>query len=62
MKETNAVMDNTKTRWIFKLWLILYQLENFLWQRYSGSFMKLNDGKDFHEYHQNQTNTNDIPF
>jgi hypothetical protein len=61
-KEANEVMQNAKTRWMFKIWLVLYQLENFLWHRYSASFMSINGGKDFHEYHQNQTNTDDIPF
>jgi hypothetical protein len=55
-------IQNAKTRWIFKLWLALYKLENFLWYRYSGSFMSLNGGKDFHEYHQNQSDTDNIPF
>jgi hypothetical protein len=62
MKEANEMMGNTKTRWMFKIWLALYQLENFLWKRYSGSFMKLNGGKEFHEYHQNKPNTDDPPF
>ena len=56
------MVGNTRTRWMFKIWLVLYQLENFLWERYSSSFMKLNGGKDFHEYHHDQPNTHDIPF
>jgi hypothetical protein len=55
-------MQNAKTRWMFKIWLVLYQLENFLWHRYSGAFMSINGGKDFHEYHQDQPNTDNIPF
>jgi hypothetical protein len=51
-----------KTLFAFKLWLILYRLEYFLWQRYSGSFLKLSGGKDFPEYHQDQQPTDDIPF
>jgi hypothetical protein len=62
MKEAKEMAGNIKARWMFKIWLALYQLENFLWERYSGSFMKLNGGKDFHEYHHDQTNTHDIPF
>lgn len=52
----------TKTIFVFKLWLILYRLEYFLWQRYSDSFLILGGGKDFPEYHQNQKPTDDISF
>lgn len=58
----NEVMGNRKTRWIFKIWLLLYQVENFLWERYSSSFKEINGGKDFHEYHHYQLDDNDIPF
>ena len=57
-----VTIRNAKTRWAFKLWLALYKLENFLWSRYSASFMSLNGGKHFHEYHQNQSEADDIPF
>lgn len=49
-------------QYIFKLWLALYRLENAIWERYSYSFVGLNSGKEFHEYHQSQQNSNDIPF
>ena len=55
-------MGNRKTRWIFKIWLLLYQIENFLWERYSSSFTEINGGKDLHEYHHYQLDDNDIPF
>ena len=42
---------NKKIQYLFKLWLILYRIENALWQRYSLSFMRLSGGKDFPEYH-----------
>jgi len=55
-------MGNRKNRWIFKIWLMLYQIENFLWERYSSSFKEINGRKDFHEYHHFQLDDNDIPF
>ncbi len=55
--------SKTMVRYAFKVWLILYQLENFIWKRYSHSFIKLNGGKDLPQYHQNQPcEENDIPF
>lgn len=51
-----------RTQYVFKLWLILYRIENFIWERYSHSFTKLNGGKDFLEYHQNQFHSDQIPF
>ena len=50
------------TQYIFKVWLILYRIENFIWERYSHSFTKLNGGKEFPEYHQNQFYSDEIPF
>ncbi|MCG7851399.1 MAG: hypothetical protein MIO92_02650 [Methanosarcinaceae archaeon] len=50
------------TQCIFKLWLILYRFESFIWYRYSHSFTEINGGKDFPEYHQIQPYTDDIPF
>lgn len=51
-----------KTRFVFKLWLILYRIESFIWERYSDSFTGFNGGKDFHEYHYDQFYSDDIPF
>ncbi len=51
-----------KTQYVFKLWLILYRIESFIWERYSDSFTKFNGGKDFPEYHQDQYPSDDIPF
>ncbi len=51
-----------KKRYVFKLWLILYRIESAIWDRYSHSFMSLNGGKDFPEYHQDQYFSDDIPF
>jgi len=56
------MIENKKTHFVFKLWLILYRIENFIWERYSHSFTKLNGGKDFPEYHQNQFYSDQIPF
>jgi hypothetical protein len=57
------MLENTKARWLFKIWLRLYQLENYLWHHYADSFRKLNGGKDFPEYHQDQPNSDeDLPF
>jgi hypothetical protein len=53
---------NRKIRFIFKLWLFLYNLENTIWERYSHSFMKINGGKQFHEYAQQLPDMDDIPF
>ena len=56
------MLGNIKARWLFKIWLRLYELENYLWHRYSDSFRKLGD-KDFPEYHQDQPNSDkDGPF
>jgi hypothetical protein len=54
--------NNRKTRFIFKLSLLLYNLENTIWERYSHAFMKLNGGKQFHEYYQQLPDMDDIPF
>jgi len=54
--------DSTKARLLFRLWLVLYQLETCLWERFSRSFNTFNGGKDLWEYHQNQPYTDDIPF
>lgn len=54
--------SDRKANYLFKIWLILYRLENFIWQRYAYSFMKLNGGKAFHEYHQNQSVNDEVPF
>lgn len=51
-----------KTQYVFKLSLTIYRIENFIWERYSLSFKKLNGGKDFSEYHQNQFYSDQIPF
>jgi hypothetical protein len=51
-----------KMQYVFKLWLILYRIENFIWERYSHAFIKLNGGKDFHEYHQDQLYSDQISF
>jgi hypothetical protein len=51
-----------KTQFVFKLWLILYRIECFIWDRYSHSFTRLNGGKDFHEYHQDEYHSSDVPF
>jgi hypothetical protein len=53
---------NRKIRFIFKLWLFLYNLENTIWQRYSNSFLKINGGKQFHEYAQELPDIDDTPF
>lgn len=47
---------------IFKIWLLLYRIENFIWERYSQGFMMLNGAKDFHHYHYDEPETDDIPF
>ena len=54
--------NNRKIRFIFKLRLFLYNLENTIWVRYSHSLMKINGGKHFHEYAQQLPNIHDIPF
>jgi hypothetical protein len=46
---------------MFKLWLILYRIECFIWDRYSHSFVRFSMGKDFHEYHQDQYLSDDVP-
>ena len=51
-----------KIQYVFKLWLILYRIESFIWDRYSYFFKELNGGKDFPGYHQNQYFSDDIPF
>jgi hypothetical protein len=51
-----------KTHYVFKLWLLLYRIENFIWERYSNSFTKLNGGKNFHEYHQDHIYSDQILF
>jgi len=48
--------------WVYRLWLLLYQIENAIWERYSHSFIKLNGGKDFPEYHQSNHYNDNIPF
>ena len=53
---------NKKIQGIFKLWLLLYRLENFIWNRYSQGFMMLNEDKDFSQYHYDQPDHDDIPF
>ena len=51
-----------KTHYIFKLWFILYRIESFIWDRYSDFFKEFNGRKDFPEYHQNQSYSDQIPF
>ena len=51
-----------KIQYAFKLWLMFYRIENFIWERYSHSFKKLNGGKDLPEYHQDQFYSDQIPF
>ena len=51
-----------KTHCVFKLWLVLYRIENFIWKRYANSFTKLNGGKHFPEYHENRSDSDQIPF
>jgi len=57
------MLGNTKTRWLFQIWLRLYELESYLWDRYSDEFRKLNGDKDFSEYHQDRPHSDeDVPF
>ena len=57
------MFGKTKVRCLFKIWLALYQVENYLWQRYSDCFTRISGGKDFPEYHRNKSNTDeDLPF
>jgi hypothetical protein len=51
-----------KTKYVFKLWLILYRFESFIWNRYSDFFKEFNGGKNFPEYHQNQFHSDQNPF
>jgi len=57
------MLGNTKTRWLFQIWLRLYELESYLWDRCSDEFRKLNGDKDFSEYHQDRPHSDeDVPF
>jgi hypothetical protein len=58
----DTVKGNRMVRYVFRLWLLLYRIENSLWEQYHRSFMQLNGGKDFPEYHQSQESNDDIPF
>jgi len=61
MAKEATMKNNTKARLLFRLWLILYQLETCLWDRFSSSFMTFNEGKHFWQYHSNEP-YDDIPF
>jgi len=58
----HIMKSDKKIRFIFKLWLLLYKLENLIWNHYSDSFSTINEGKYFHDYGQQPPGLDEIPF
>ncbi len=51
-----------KTLALFRLWLLLYRIENFIWERYSDSFMTISKKNSLPQCYRDQLYYDDIPF
>lgn len=53
--------NNEEVKFVWKLWTILVQLEDLVWEHYSDDFIELNMDKDFKQYRK-PPQDDDIPF
>lgn len=53
--------DSEEVEYMWKLWTILVQLENLVWEQYSNDFIELNMDQGCKEYPE-PPQDDDIPF